>query len=328
MLRVFNDLYTKFSVVTFSSVSRHSGVSTGILHMLAATFWFALMNVSVKKISHLPAMEMVFFRCGIASILCIAGLMRVRVSLKGNNNRILLLRGLFGTIGLYTFFLTVQQMPLGTAVTIQYLSPIFSAIFAYFILKEKILPVQWLFFIISFAGVILIKGFDSDVSWTMLFTGLISAIFAALAYNMVRSLSNKEHPLVVVLHFQFLGFITGAIFTSFNWKQPAAEDWAFILLTGIFTQLGQVNLTRSLQKENIGKVSILNYLGIFYAVFFGWFLFGEKTGPGVIAGMLLVSAGVISNLLVTGLKKSPVPEPSALETEAPVTDTGSGKEGL
>lgn len=285
--------------MTFTSVSKRLGISAGVLHMLMATFWFALMNISVKKLSHLPAMELVFFRCGIATVLGVIGLLNAKVSLRGNNNKILLLRGVFGTIGLYTFFLTMQQMPLGTAVTIQYLSPVFSAIIAYFLMKEDILPVQWIFFLMALGGVLLIKGFDANVSWTLLAIGLTSSVFSALAYNMVRSLKETEHPLVVVLHFQFLGFITGAIFTSFNWLQPIGTDWIYLLLTGVFTQLGQVNLTRSLQKENINKVSILNYLGIFYAVFFGWLIFDEKTGPGVIAGILLVTGGVILNLVTT-----------------------------
>lgn len=277
--------------------------------MLAATFWFALMNISVKKLGHLPAMEMVLFRCGIATILGVIGLYRVKVSLRGNNNKVLFLRGLFGTIALYTFFLTMQKMPLGTAVTIQYLSPVFSAIVAYFLMKEKILPVQWIFFLMAFAGVLLIKGFDASISWSLLGIGIISSVFSALAYNMVRSLRDTEHPLVVVLHFQFLGFLAGGIATAFNWVNPQGIDWLYILLTGVFTQLGQVNLTRSLQKENINKVSILNYLGVFYAVFFGWLIFGEKTGPGVIAGILLVAAGVVLNLWVTSRKaEKPVEE--------------------
>ncbi len=301
--------------MTFTNASKRSGISAGVLHMLAATFWFALMNIAVKKLGHLPAMEMVLFRCGIATILGVIGLYRVKVSLRGNNNRVLFLRGLFGTIALYTFFLTMQKMPLGTAVTIQYLSPVFSAIIAYFLMKEKILPLQWMFFLMAFAGVLLIKGFESSVSWTLLGIGITSSVFSALAYNMVRSLRDSEHPLVVVLHFQFLGFLIGGIFTAFNWVAPQGIDWIYILLTGVFTQLGQVNLTRSLQKENINKVSILNYLGVFYAVFFGWLIFGEKTGPGVIAGILLVAAGVVLNLWVTSRKaEKPAEEPVTTDT--------------
>jgi drug/metabolite transporter (DMT)-like permease len=241
--------------------------------MLLSTFWFALMNVMVKKLAHLPSMELVFFRCCVASIIGFVLLKNQKVSWVGSNRKLLLLRGFFGTIALYTFFLTLQNMPMGTAVTIQYLSPVFTTIFAVYILREKVKPIQWLFFLISFIGVLVIKGFDSRISGAMLAIGLFSSVFSALAYNMVRSLKEKEHPLVVVLHFQLFGAVAGAVFTAFNYKPPTPSDWIYMVLIGVVTQLGQYYLTKSLQAEKIAKVSILNYLGIIYALFFGWWLF-------------------------------------------------------
>ena len=167
--------------------------------MLLSTFWFSLMNVMVKKLSYLPPMELVFFRCTVASIIGFTLLKKQSLPWQGSNRKLLLLRGMFGTIALFTFFYTLQRMPIGTAVTIQYLSPVFTTIFAVYILREKVVPVQWLFFMISFLGVIVIKGFDHRIDGATLAIGLLSSMVSGLAYNMVRSLKEKEHPLVVVL---------------------------------------------------------------------------------------------------------------------------------
>ncbi len=280
-------------------VKKGSFFSAGIRHMLLATFWFALMNVFVKMLIRLPAMELVFFRCGIATLIGFVSLYRAEVSWIGSNRTLLLLRGLFGTIALFTFFFTLQHMPLGTAVTIQYLSPVFTSVFAVFLLKEKVRPVQWFYFALSFAGVLLIKGIDTGVSWTLLAIGIGSAVFSALAYNMVRTLREKEHPLVVVLHFQLLGALAGGVFTVFNWQSPQGLEWLYLLLIGIFTQLGQENLTRSLQAEHIARVSVLNYLGIFYALLFGWIFFGETHSLYEFIGILLVICGIVLNVLFT-----------------------------
>lgn len=276
--------------------------------MLIATFWFSLMNVFVKLLAHLPTMELVFFRCFVAVILGVIGLKHANVSWKGSNRKLLFLRGLFGTTALYFFFLTIKKMPLGTAVTIQYISPFFSALLAVFLLKESVKPIQWFYFILSFVGVMLIKGFDDRVSWQMLLIGLFSSFFSALAYNMVRTLKEREHPLVIVLHFQFLGAAIGLIFTIFQWQLPDPIDWIYILLLGIFTQLGQVNLTRSLQAENVARVSILNYIGVIYALGFGWLLFGEVNGWPQFIGILLVISGVVFNVLLTRAPETPIPE--------------------
>ena len=265
--------------------------------MLLAAFWFALMNVFVKKVSHLPAMELVMFRCSISSAFCFAGMYRDNVSGTGSNKKLLLLRGFFGTAALYLYFLTVQQMPLGTAVSVQYLSPVFTVIIASVLLKEKIIPVQILFSLISFSGVLFIKGFDPRVSLFYLGIGILSSIFSSFAYNMIRSLSGREHPLVVVLHFQLLAAVIGFVCTLFNWVTPQGMDWLYLFLVGATTQLGQMAMTRSLHKEKISKVSILTYTGIIYALLFGYFFFDESYGLMAIFGMILIVGGVVLNIL-------------------------------
>ncbi|MEP7169567.1 MAG: DMT family transporter, partial [Bacteroidota bacterium] len=262
-----------------------------------AAFWFALMNVFVKKVSHLPAMELMFFRCTVSSAFCFAGMYQHKVTGSGSNKKLLLLRGFFGTCALYLYFLTVQHMPLGTAVSVQYLSPIFTVIIASILLKEKITPVQILFSLISFSGVLFIKGFDARISLFYLGIGILSSVFSSFAYNMIRSLSGKEHPLVVVLHFQLMAAIIGLGFTLFNWVAPQGLDWLYLFLVGASTQLGQMAMTRSLQKEKISKVTILTYTGILYAIGFGYFFFGESYGLLSIIGMVMIVAGVVLNIL-------------------------------
>src|SRR5512140_1039034 len=98
--------------------------------MFLSTLAFFMANVFVKQVAHIPAMETVFFRCIVATVFCVWGLQRAKASLLGSNHWMLLLRGMFGTTALFCFFLTLQQMPLASAQTIQYLSPIFTATIA------------------------------------------------------------------------------------------------------------------------------------------------------------------------------------------------------
>ena len=278
-------------------------LTSGAGQMLLAAFWFALMNVFVKKVSHLPVMELVFFRCTISSAFCFGGLAKEKISWIGENRKLLLLRGIFGTIALLTYFLTLKHMPLGTAVSVQYLSPIFTLIISAWLLKEKIFPVQFLFFGISFAGMLFIKGFDERVSLLYLSIGIFSSFFSALAYNMIRTLSGKEHPMVVVLHFQLMAAITGFAFSIFNWHTPHGMDWLYLFLVGASTQLGQMAMTRSLQKEKASVVSIISYTGVLYALIFGYFLFDETYDAPAIMGMVFIIAGVILNILFTRRKE-------------------------
>ena len=265
--------------------------------MLVATFYFAVMNIFIKAVSHLPTMEIVFFRCGISLLLCFYQLNALKVDWKGSNRKLLLLRGAFGTLALYTYFITIAHMPLGTAVAIQYLSPVFTTILAIFVLNEKVRPVSWLFFLISFSGVLVMKGVDERIELTYLLIGIFSAITSAFAYVTIRSLKAKEHPLVVVFHFQLVGTLTGLTFSTVNFTMPQGMDWIYLLLVGIFTQLGQVNLTKALQQDKVANVSIINYTGIVYAIAAGFLIFGEHYGVGTIMGILMVIAGVLLSMI-------------------------------
>jgi drug/metabolite transporter (DMT)-like permease len=56
-------------------------------------------------------------------------------------------------------------MTLGSAVTLRYTAPLFVALLTVMFMGEKIKFIQWIFFAISFAGVVLVKGFDATVNF-------------------------------------------------------------------------------------------------------------------------------------------------------------------
>ena len=271
-------------------------LSEGVRSMFLSTLFFALANVFVKQVAHLPAMEIVFFRCLLGTAFCFYGLRRANADWLGTNRAQLLLRGLFGTTALYFFFVTVQNIPLASAMTIQYLSPIFTTVIAIFLLKEKVKSVQWIFYAIAFAGVLFIEQFDARVSPFYLAIGIVSAFGSGIAYNLVRSLRGREHPLTVVLHFQLVGLIAGFLFTIFNWQTPVGWDWFYLLLIGITSQLGQIFLTNALQKEKAASVAIVNYTGLIYGLSIGWLVFGEPQTIASLFGMFLVVCGVILSI--------------------------------
>jgi drug/metabolite transporter (DMT)-like permease len=286
----------------------------GPANMLLATLAFAVMNVFVKQLDRIPAMEIVFFRCLVSGLICGAEISRNKFDWKGNNHTLLIARGTFGTLALFTFFLTLQRMPLATAVTIQYLSPIFTALIGVFVLGEMVPARQWLFYGVAFAGVFVLKGFDSRVSTLYLLIGIVSAFCSGMAYNLVRRLREREEPIVVVLHFQFVGIAAGLVFSFFNWRTPLPWEWFCLLMCGVLTQIGQICLTKSLQAERVATVAVLNYIGLVYALIFGLAIFGEHYTAQTMLGISLIVAGV----LLAVLYGKPKPPEVIEETETAV----------
>lgn len=261
--------------------------------MFLSTLAFALANIFVKKVSHIPVMEVVFFRCSIATVLCFIGLRRQKADWKGSNHWILLLRGMFGTAALYLFFTTLQHIPLASAMTIQYLSPIFTSVIAIFVLREPVRAMQWFFYAIAFGGVLMIERFDTRVPIVYALIGVASAFCSGMAYNLVRSMRGSEYPLTIVLHFQLVGAVAGTVGILFDWQTPQGWDWFYLLLIGVFSQLGQIFLTNALQREPVAGVAIVIYTGLIYGLLVGVFAFGEEQTAVTMSGMLLVVFGVL-----------------------------------
>lgn len=265
--------------------------------MLISTFAFSLMTLFVKFIPDIHAFEIIFFRSLISLIISFTALRMKRIYPLGVNKKYLILRGLFGVTALTLFFVTLQNVPLANAVTIQYLSPIFTAIFAVFLLGEKLKWLQGLFFFISFCGVLMIKGFDDRISNTYLLLGITSAIFAGLAYNCIRKVKDTDHPLVVVLYFPLVATPVMAVLSYFNWKTPSLNELIILLGIGIATQFGQVFMTKALQAESAAKISAMKYIGIIYALFYGYLFFEETYSNQALIGIGLVIIGVILNVI-------------------------------
>ena len=264
--------------------------------MLLSTLFFSLMNVCVKLVPHIPAMEVILFRSAVSLVISYFALNSKKVSVWGNNKGLLIMRGLTGSTALVLFFNTLQNIPLATAATIQYLSPIFTTILGVFIMKEKVKPWQWVFFGVSFAGIIVIEGLDTTVNSIFVWMGVASAFFSGLAYSSIRRLNTREHPLVIVFYFPLVALPIAGVYSLFHWVQPEGWDWAILLLVGILTQLGQYYMTMSYQAEEISKVANLNYIGIIYALLLGFVLFDEHFQLATYIGMALVLVGVIFNV--------------------------------
>lgn len=264
--------------------------------MVMATFFFSLMNVAVKLLPHIPAVEIVFFRSLISLVLSFGFLKKDNIPIWGSNKKLLILRGAAGSMSLILYYTLIQEIPLASATTILFLSPVFATILGIFFVKESVKPLQWLFFLISFVGIVIIKGFDPRIGMIYLAMGFSASFFSGLAFNCIRKLNTSEHPLVIVFYFPIVTLPITGVWSYFNWIQPEGMDWIILLAVGVLTQIAQYLMTRSFQTEEISKVASLRYLGIIYALLFGYLFFDEDFNYLVYLGMALTVFGVVLNI--------------------------------
>lgn len=246
------------------------------------------MNAAVKGLSHIHFSEIVFFRALISLVLCVYGIRKLNLSFLGVNKPYLIGRGVAGTVALSLFFYVLQTLPLATAVTLQYLSPIFTVFWAQVLFKERASLIQWVFFAVGFFGVYIIQGFDPRVGMWPAIIGVVSALASGLAYTFVRKLRTTDHELVIIFYFPLITIPVMLPFVIENWVTPGLIDLFWLALIGVFTQGGQLYLTRGYSLHKAADVGLVNYVGVIYAVIFGWFIFGESLPWTVVVGMAVI----------------------------------------
>ena len=270
-----------------------------IKNILLATFYFSIMNVLVKSIDRIPAHEIVFFRSIISFFICFYMIKKLKKTLWGNNKVLLVFRGIAGTIGLLIYFYTLQIMPLATAVTLQYLSPIFTLIIAYFMLSESSKRIHIFLFVICFVGVYLIKGTGDELPLEHLLIAIAGAIASGFAYNFVRKLKDYDDPITVVFYFPLITIPFLGPYTIMNWVQPDILELTILIIIGVLTQLAQVAMTKAYQQEKFSKISIYNYLGPVLASIYGIILFNEFLSISAYIGIAVI---LISLILINKYK--------------------------
>ena len=256
------------------------------------------MNVMVKMLDGIPSHEIVLFRSVITLLITYYLLRKNKIATFGKSHYwVMIGRGVAGSVALLIFFYTLKHLPLATAVTVAYLSPIFTIIFASLLLREHVNWKQWVFFAFSFTGIVFMNGIEMNNDTTLVLLGVLGAAFSGLAYNALRKTAGYVPALVVVF---YLPVVTIPVITPFcvqHWVTPEGWEWLILLGIGIVTQFAQLNMTKAYQMEKAGSISNWAYLGVVFALIFGYVLFEERFDIVAILGMLIVVIGIILNFL-------------------------------
>lgn len=278
-------------------------VRNAIKFMIISALAFACMNIIVKHLENVNSYQIVFFRSLGSLFFTFGYLIKNKIPFIGNKNKLLILRSLVGAASMVFFFMSLKYLSVGTAVSLRYIAPIFAAIFAVFILKEKIKPFQWVFFVVSFIGVLVLKGLDTQIDTLGLIYVLIAAILSGLVYIMINQIGQTEHPVVVVNYFMFTAMVLGAVLSIGNWVTPKGMEWPLLLGLGVFGYFGQIYMTKAFQTASTNIIAPLKYVEVVFSMLLGVALFNEVYTFWSILGILLIITGLILNVWYKGRLK-------------------------
>lgn len=267
-----------------------------IQYMIISALAFTFLNVFVKSLNNFGVYQIVFFRSIGSLFFTIPFLLKHKISLLGNKKGLLIMRSIFGLISMTLFFLSIKYIAMGTAVSIRYIGPIFAALFALLFLKEKIKPIQWFFFLMAFLGVLVLKGFDTELEIKGMVFALVSAVFVGLVYITIRKIGNEDHPVVVVNYFMIISAVIGGLLSINTWVNPVGEEWLILLSLGVFGYFAQLYMTKAMQAGETNQIAPLKYLEVIFTIIIGLVWFKEIYTIWSLVGILLIISGLTLNI--------------------------------
>lgn len=290
-------------------------IDEGVKYMLFASLLFAVMGAFAKLSSqYMSSLEVVFFRNVFGVLIIGFAVLKSPLKSVGGKPFLLFFRGFMGFTALLAFFYNIAHISLGDAMTFSKTSPIFTALFAWLFLSEKLSSKGWLAVFIGFIGIVMITqpsglGFSKyDI------LGIFSGVSAALAYTSVRELKKYYDTRAIVLSFMSVGTIGPLIllFISAHAKYPLSISipeldfmlgtfvmpsgvvWLYVLAMGLLATLAQVYMTKAYGVSKAGIIGAVSYTNIPFSIAVGLFL-GDSL-PSIIttAGIvLIISAGIL-----------------------------------
>lgn len=269
----------------------------GILCILSAAFFFALMNLFVRLSGDLPTVQKSFFRNFIAAILAFIMLIRSRqkVSLTRENVKDLLMRSVAGTIGILCNFYAVDHLNIADASMLNKLSPFFAIIFSIFLLKEIATRFEWLMLIIAFIGAMFVAKPKFELSSLPALIGLIGGLGAGLAYTYVRKLGTHgiKGP-VIVFFFSCFSCVVTLPSLLLHYAPMTTKQLLTLLLAGCAAAGGQISITAAYTKAPASEISVFDYSQILFAAILGFLFLGQVPDTLSVIGYLIIIGAAVA----------------------------------
>lgn len=268
----------------------------GVILILLSALFFALMSATVKSLDRFPITEKIFFRNLFGLIIATYMLIKNKKPILGNNKTFLILRSLFGLLGVAANFYALSHLPLADSVMLNKMSPFFVLILSAFFLNEKIKPFQLLSLILAIIGALFVIKPEFDVSLIPYIVALSSAFFAGSAYTIIRYLIRTDSSETIIFYFTFISTIAMIPFMLLGqFIVPTGIEIFGLLGLGLFATIAQFLITNAYRYAPAGELSIYTYANIIFSTIIGIIIWIEIPGIlSIIGGLIIISAGFIN----------------------------------
>ena len=281
-------------------MNNNSNILKGIFCIITAGFGFALMSLFVKLSGDLPSMQKGFFRNIIAVFISSIPLLKHWKVINTPKDKtgwlVLILRSVFGTIGLVLNFYAISHISLADSSIIQKLSPFIIIILSYIFFKEEMTRFQVFSIIIAFIGItLIIKPSGNNIISMGALAALLGALCAGIAYTCVRYLGTHNiSGEFIIFFFSSLSSLMLLPYLILDYRTMTYYQLSMLLLAGISATIGQYGVTFAYKFAAAKNISVFDYSQVLFSGIFGYMFFGEFPDfQSLIGYIIVISVGIV-----------------------------------
>jgi len=264
----------------------------GIAWMLAAKFWFVTLDSTAKYLMQsFPVVQVIWARF-FFHLLFVILLMGPQLVSRIKSQSLLHqgMRSLFMFTTTVLFFVGISLLPLTTASTIMFMSPVIVTILAIPLLGEKVGVRRWIGIAIGFAGALVVMRPGTDSLQLSILVVLAAAVTHALYQVFTRKLGTRDSPMTSLFYTALIGALVSTVVVPFYWQPVVAFDWLLFVFAGVAGGIGHLCLIRAFRLAPASVVAPFSYSSLLWATASGFLLFGDLPDTWTLTGAALIIA--------------------------------------
>lgn len=268
----------------------------GAVCIIMSAFFFALMGLFVQLSGDLPSFQKSFFRNLVAAV--VSGVILIKdgggFMWKKGNLPYLLMRAIFGTLGVLCNFYALDRLILSDALILNKLSPFFAVLLSAIILKEKTSPFEIAMVFLAFFGSLFVIKPTPELLNPASIMGFLGGLGAGAAYTMVRKLTEEgERKTYIVFFFSAFSCLVLLPLLIFNYAPMTAIQLIYLLLAGVAASLGQFSITAAYSYAPARKISVYDYTQIIFSTLMSLIVFGTMPDTLSVTGYVIICTATI-----------------------------------
>lgn len=276
--------------MSISSLAPRDNIAAGIGWMVATIFCFASLDTLAKYLlQSFPTNQVLWARFFFQMVITVAVMWPMLPGgMRSGHLLLQLIRSVLLLVTTLLFFLGLKTVPLATAASISFLTPILVTVLSIPLLGEKVGPRRWTGVLIGFAGaLVIIRPGIAEISAGMLF--LLACSFTNALYQLVTRLIRLHDSAETTFFYTALaGAAVYSFAAPFDWRPPAGFEWVLLLGLGVAGGLGHFCLIRAFRLAPAAVVAPFTYTGLLWAAAFGFAIFGELPDLWTLLGASLI----------------------------------------